>query len=67
MKTANPDLVKSLLEVPEETQNLEFKRVSSQGNVVHKVCQTVVAFANTEGGTIVLGVADPEQARFKGK
>ena len=67
MKSARPDLVRSLLEIPEESQTLEFKRVSPSSNsIVKKVCETIVAFANTEGGVLVLGVADPEQARYRG-
>jgi ATP-dependent DNA helicase RecG len=39
-----------------ETRRLEFKRVS--GKMVGKALETVCAFANTEGGLLVLGVAD---------
>lgn len=39
-----------------ETRRLEFKRVS--GKMVGKALETVCAFANTQGGTLVLGVAD---------
>lgn len=40
----------------DETRQLEFKRVS--GKMVHKALETVCAFANAEGGTLVLGLAD---------
>jgi ATP-dependent DNA helicase RecG len=40
-----------------ESQTLEFKRVS--GKMVGKALETIGAFANTEGGVLVLGVADP--------
>ena len=39
-----------------ETRQLEFKRVS--GKMVGKALETICAFANTLGGTLVLGVAD---------
>jgi predicted HTH transcriptional regulator len=39
-----------------ETRRLEFKRVS--GKMVGKALETVCAFANTQGGTLVLGMAD---------
>jgi ATP-dependent DNA helicase RecG len=39
-----------------ETRRLEFKRVS--GEMVAKALKTVCAFANTDGGMLVLGVAD---------
>lgn len=39
-----------------ETRRLEFKRVS--GKMVGKALETVCAFGNTEGGLLVLGVAD---------
>jgi ATP-dependent DNA helicase RecG len=39
-----------------ETRKLEFKRVS--GKMVGKALETVCAFANSEGGVVVLGVAD---------
>jgi ATP-dependent DNA helicase RecG len=43
----------------EESRTLEFKRV---GNVA-KQLETIVAFANTEGGFLVLGVEDEKKAR----
>jgi len=39
-----------------ETRQLEFKRVS--GKMVGKALETVCAFANTDGGLLVLGLAD---------
>lgn len=39
-----------------ETRHLEFKRVS--GKMVHKALETLCAFANTDGGVLVLGLAD---------
>lgn len=43
-----------------EGRTLEFKRVS--GKMVHKAMETVCAFANTEGGILILGVEDPDRA-----
>lgn len=39
-----------------ESKHFEFKRVS--GKMVAKALETACAFANTEGGSLVLGVAD---------
>ncbi len=39
-----------------ETRRLEFKRVSRE--MVSKALKTVCAVANTDGGLLVLGVAD---------
>ncbi|MCL4739568.1 MAG: putative DNA binding domain-containing protein [Burkholderiaceae bacterium] len=50
-----PTLIHQLLPRGESRQ-LEFKRVS--GKMVGKALETVCAFANTVGGTLVLGVAD---------
>ena len=51
-----------------ESRRLEFKRVS--GKMVGKALETVCAFANTQGGTLVLGMADlkefQDQARLFG-
>jgi len=49
------DWLKSLL-AQAESRHLEFKRVS--GKMVGKALETVCAFANADGGTLVLGVAD---------
>ena len=45
-----------------ESRHLEFKRVS--GKMVGKALETVCALANTDGGTLVLGLADLKE--FKG-
>lgn len=51
------------LDIPEETTGVEFKRLDGD-RVVAKVIETVVAMANTDGGTIVLGIDDPEKTKF---
>ncbi|MGS1125546.1 ATP-binding protein [Rhodanobacter sp. UC4437_H4] len=43
-----------------ETQNLETKRVS--GKMVSKALETICAFANTQGGWLLLGVEDAARA-----
>ena len=59
--------IKALL-TSSESRTLDFKRVS--GKMVSKALETLCAFANTEGGILVLGVADERQekgsARFYG-
>ena len=53
-------LVTKLLASP-ESRSLDFKRVS--GKMIHRALETICAFANTEGGALVLGVDDPAKAR----
>ena len=48
-------LVRLLVDLA-ESRHLEFKRVS--GKMVGKALETVCGFANAEGGTLALGVAD---------
>lgn len=59
--------IKTLL-TARESRTLDFKRVS--GKMVSKALETLCAFANTEGGILVLGMADEKQdkgiARFCG-
>lgn len=58
-------LIQQLLEIPEESQTIEFKRLAGS-NVVSKILQTIAAMANAEGGNVVLGLADPEKSDLKG-
>ena len=53
-------LVAKLLTSP-ESRSLDFKRVS--GKMIHRALETICAFANTEGGALVLGVDDPAKAQ----
>ena len=54
------------LDIPEETTTIEFKRLEGD-RVVSKIMETIVAMANTDGGTIVLGVDDPEKTSRSGE
>lgn len=66
MKKENQsDWLKNILEIPAETQTIEFKRLT-EDKVVTKVVETVVGMANTDGGVIILGVDDPEKTKLKG-
>ena len=58
-------IIETILNIPEETQTIEFKRLNGD-KVVKKVIQTIVAMANTDGGTIIFGVDDPEKTKLKG-
>ena len=58
-------LLKSVLDTPAESQTIEFKRLGEE-KVVTKTIETIVAMANTDGGTIILGVDDPEKTKLKG-
>lgn len=46
------ELIKRILNIPEETQTLEIKRVEGD-KLVTKVIETIVAMTNTDGGTII--------------
>lgn len=59
------DIVEMLLSIPEETQTIEFKRLDGP-KVVAKTLKTVVAMANTDGGTIVIGIDDPDKTKSQG-
>jgi ATP-dependent DNA helicase RecG len=61
----NNDLVIQILEIPEETQTIEFKRLNGD-KVVTKIVQTIVAMGNTDGGVIFFGIDDPEKTKLKG-
>lgn len=67
MEKQNSDkkIIEDILNIPSESQTLEFKRLAEE-KVVGKTVETVVAMANTEGGAIVLGIDDPEQTKLKG-
>jgi len=59
------ELIQSILTIPAESQTVEFKRLNGP-KIVSKVTETIVAMTNTDGGTIVLGVNDPEDTSIKG-
>ena len=66
MNMEDQKLLKEILNIPSESKTIEFKRLGNSGDgVVSKVCQTIVAMANTNGGDIVLGVNDPERNDLK--
>ena len=56
----NKDLLKNILTIPSGNNTIEFKRLSGS-KVVKKIIQSIVSFTNTEGGSIILGVDDPEK------
>ncbi|HOW59344.1 MAG TPA: putative DNA binding domain-containing protein [Candidatus Omnitrophota bacterium] len=64
-KDGPSEFLNSILDIPAETQTVEFKRLGDE-KVVGKTVETVVAMANTDGGVIVLGVDDPEKTKLKG-
>lgn len=59
------DIVELLLNIPEETQSIEFKRLDGP-KVVAKTLKTIVAMANTDGGTLIIGIDDPEKTKLSG-
>ncbi len=60
------DLLKEILEIPEETQTIEFKRLKKSENIVSKTIETIVALSNTDGGYVIFGIDDPEKTKLKG-
>ena len=56
----NIKLLEAILNIPEETQTIEFKRLE-WSRVVWKIIETIVAMANTEWGRIIIGIDDPEK------
>ncbi len=59
------NLLQLIISIPEESQTIEIKRLSGE-KVVKKTIKTIVAMANAEGGTIILGIDDPEKTKLKG-
>ena len=59
------DFLDSILAIPEETQTIEFKRLNGD-KVVKKIIETIVAMTNTDGGTIIVGIDDPEKSLQSG-
>ncbi len=60
-------IIESLLEIPEETNTIEFKRFDGGSKNISKIIESIAAMSNTEGGTIVLGIDDPEKTKLKGE
>ena len=58
--------LKNILKIPEETNEIEFKRLGDGSNVVGNILKAIVAMANTDGGVVILGVDDPEKTSLKG-
>lgn len=58
--TGNEELIERLCGM-DESHDFEFKRVS--GKMVHKALETIVAFANTDGGFLILGMEDFKKAK----
>lgn len=55
----NDQLIYNILSEPSESRTLEFKRLGSRNEGLDKTLQSIVAMANTDGGTIIFGVDDP--------
>lgn len=57
----NKELVEMILNIPAESQTVEFKRLSPVKNEVERIVESVVALTNSDGGSIILGVEDPSK------
>src|SRR3989339_424044 len=60
------ELIKNILNIPSESRTLEFKRLGSRNESIDRTLQSIVAMANTDGGTLILGVEDPQKTTLKG-
>lgn len=60
------ELIKTILNIPSESRTLEFKRLGSRNESLDRTLQSIVAMANTDGGTLILGVEDPQKTNLKG-
>ena len=58
--------IQQILDIPNESRTLEFKRLGSRSETIEKTLQSIVAMANTDGGVIVLGIDDPQKTTAKG-
>ncbi|MFH1783469.1 MAG: RNA-binding domain-containing protein [bacterium] len=63
--SSDKKLIEDILNIPSESQTIEFKRLTEE-KVVVKTIETAVAMTNTEGGVIILGIDDPEKTKLKG-
>ena len=61
----NQKLIEGILSIPAEDRTIEFKRLGADLKS-ERVLESIVAMANTDGGTFVFGVDDPEKTRLKG-
>src|SRR3989338_7078938 len=60
------ELIKNILNIPSESRTLEFKRLGSRNESIDRILQSIVAMANTDGGTLILGVEDPQKTTLRG-
>lgn len=60
------ELLETILSIPAETQNIEFKRLWWESEkLVTKIIETIVAMANTEWWNIIIWIDDPEKSDKK--
>jgi ATP-dependent DNA helicase RecG len=64
-KYSPQDVISMILNIPDEDRSTEFKRIGAELKV-SKVIESVVAMANTDGGSIFFGVDDPQKTKLKG-
>ncbi len=60
------ELIEQIVATPNESRTLEFKRLGSRNEGLDRTLQSIVAMANTDGGSIVLGIDDPQKTTAKG-
>lgn len=62
------NIIQRILSISSETRTIEFKRLGKSRNEgIDRTLQSIVAMSNTEGGTIILGVDDPDKTTRKGE
>lgn len=64
-KINDQEIIERILAIPTEDRTTEFKRLGSSLKI-EKVIESVVAMTNTEGGSIIFGIDDPQKTKQKG-
>jgi len=62
---SNKEIISTILDIPDESQSIEFKRLGAKGEI-GRALESIVAMANTDGGVLVIGVNDPEETKIQG-
>ena len=64
-KINDQEIIERVLAIPTEDRTTEFKRLGLSLKI-EKVVESIVAMTNTEGGSIIFGVDDPQKTKQKG-
>ena len=62
--TTDQELIKYILDIPEESDTLEMKRIDGEW-VIRKILNSIVAMTNTDWWKVIIGIDDPEKSKLK--